>query len=217
MDYNIFDMVFHIGDYLQSFAIQQSLICYMLVAGIIFLETGLVVTPFLPGDSLIFTVGALAATGVMQIEIILIIAGIAAIAGDTANYFIGRFFGKKLFRKEKSFLFNKKNLNKTEQFYERHGGKTIILARFIPVIRTFAPFVAGIGKMNYPQFLSYNVIGGMGWVLFLGLGGFYFGNVSVIKNNFSTVLVLIVLISIIPAVIAVIKSIYTNTKGHKTV
>ena len=212
--YNIFNIVFHIGDYLKMFAQDQSLLCYLLIAGILFCETGLVVTPFLPGDSLLFTVGTLAAGGVMQLGLIIVFAVIAVIAGDTTNYFIGHFFGKKLFKKEKSVLFKKKNLEKTEAFYARHGGKTIVLARFIPIIRTFAPFVAGVGKMRYPKFLSYSVVGAMGWVLFLCLGGFYFGNLPMVKDNLSLVLILIVVISVTPAAVAVLRSVFSKKKEN---
>jgi membrane-associated protein len=209
---SIFDIIFNIGVYLETFVRSYGILCYVIICIIIFCETGLVVTPFLPGDSLLFAIGALAARGVMPLELSIIIIGLAAVAGDSANYVIGKYLGKKLFSKEKSFFFNKKHLIKTENFYEKHGRKTIIIARFIPVIRTFAPFVAGIGKMKYNRFFTYNVVGGFGWVLVFCLGGFFFGNIPFIKDHFSLVLAIIIVISVMPAVVAVLKSVFSKKK-----
>ena len=165
---------------------------------IIFLETGLVVTPFLPGDSLLFAGGTFAALGSLEMKWLIISLSMAAIAGDTVNYWIGYTVGPKVFNKEKSRFLNKKHLYRTHRFYERYGGKTIILARFIPIIRTFAPFVAGIGTMTYRRFIIYNVSGGIAWVVLLVLGGYMFGNIPIIKQNFSIVIFAIIILSILP-------------------
>jgi membrane-associated protein len=168
---------------------------------IIFLETGLVVTPFLPGDSLLFAAGTFAALGSLDTKWLIIFLSIAAIAGDTLNYWIGYAVGPKVFRKEKSRFLNKKHLHRTHQFYEKYGGKTIILARFIPVIRTFAPFVAGIGSMTYGHFIIYNITGGIAWVTIFVLGGYFFGNIPFIRHNFSLVIAAIIILSILPGII----------------
>ena len=168
---------------------------------IIFLETGLVVTPFLPGDSLLFAGGTFAALGSLDVKWLIFSLSVAAIAGDTVNYWIGYTAGPKVFNKEKSRFLNKEYLYRTHRFYEKYGGKTIILARFIPIIRTFAPFVAGIGTMTYRRFILYNVSGGIAWVLLLVLGGYMFGNIPVIKQNFSLVIFAIIILSILPGII----------------
>jgi len=168
---------------------------------IIFLETGLVVTPFLPGDSLLFAGGTFAALGSLDVKWLIFSLSVAAIAGDTVNYWIGYTAGPKVFNKEKSRFLNKEYLYRTHRFYEKYGGKTIILARFIPIIRTFAPFVAGIGTMTYRRFILCNVSGGIAWVLLLVLGGYMFGNIPVIKQNFSLVIFAIIILSILPGII----------------
>jgi len=168
---------------------------------IIFLETGLVVTPFLPGDSLLFAGGTFAALGSLDAKWLVISLSIAAIAGDTVNYWIGHAVGPKVFTKEKSRFLNKEHLYRTHRFYEKYGGKTIILARFIPIIRTFAPFVAGIGSMTYRRFIIYNVFGGIAWVVLFVLGGYLFGNIPVVKQNFSLVIFAIIFLSILPGII----------------
>ena len=173
---------------------------------IIFLETGLVVTPFLPGDSLLFAVGTFAALGSLDARWLIISLSIAAIAGDTANYWIGNFTGPKVFTKEKSRFLNKEYLYRTHRFYEKYGGKTIILARFIPIIRTFAPFVAGIGSMTYSRFIVYNIMGGIAWVVMFVLGGYFFGNIPFVKNNFSLVIFAIIFLSILPGIIEFLRS-----------
>ena len=168
---------------------------------VIFLETGLVVTPFLPGDSLLFAGGTFAALGSLDVKWLILSLSVAAIAGDTVNYWIGYTVGPKVFNKEKSPFLNKEYLYRTHRFYEKYGGKTIILARFIPIIRTFAPFVAGIGTMTYGRFIIYNVSGGIAWVVLLVLGGYMFGNIPVIKQNFSLVIFAIIILSILPGII----------------
>lgn len=176
---------------------------YPLLFLIIFLETGLVVTPFLPGDSLLFASGTLASRGLIDISLIFLICSIAAIAGDSVNYMIGKFIGGRIIR---SRFVKQEYLIRTQNFYEKHGGKTIILARFIPIIRTFAPFVAGIGKMKYRKFLVFNIIGGILWTALFIFTGFFFGNIPFIKNNFSIVIMAIIIISFIPVAVELVKS-----------
>jgi len=168
---------------------------------IIFLETGLVVTPFLPGDSLLFAAGTFAALGSLDAMWLVIFLSIAAIAGDTVNYWIGYMVGPKVFTKEKSYFLNKEYLHRTHQFYEKYGGKTIILARFIPIIRTFAPFVAGIGSMTYGHFIIYKISGGISWVVIFVFGGYFFGNIPFIKHNFSLAIAVIIFLSVLPGII----------------
>lgn len=179
---------------------------YVVLFAIIFAETGLVVTPFLPGDSLLFIVGTLAGSGFLNIWILYPILIAAAIIGDSVNYWFGRKLGPKVFKKENSRLFKKAYLEKTREFYDKHGGKTIILARFIPIIRTFAPFIAGVGSMRYSTFISYNIAGAFIWVTILTMAGFFFGGLPVIKDNFETAVFLIIGISLIPAVWEYIKA-----------
>jgi membrane-associated protein len=166
---------------------------------IILCETGLVVTPFLPGDSLLFAAGAMAALYPDDLNVValLVLLSIAAVLGDTINYAIGRWLGPRAFTIDKWFL-KHEHLERTQRFYERHGGKTIVLARFVPIVRTFAPFVAGVGRMHYPQFLFYNVVGGLAWVLICTLAGYFFGNFPVVKENFELVVVGIVVVSVLP-------------------
>ena len=195
------DFFIHLDKYvpviIQSFGIWA----YVLVFLAIFCETGLVVTPILPGDSLLFALGSFAAIGALNIEVLLILLCIAAIAGDTVNYAIGHFIGPKVFHFEDSRFFKKKYLERTHQFYEKHGGKTIIIARFMPIIRPFAPFVAGIGAMSYSHFILYNIVGGIACVCLFLLGGYFFGNIPVVKNNFTLVIIAIVILSVTPGFI----------------
>ncbi len=174
---------------------------YFIVFIIIFCETGLVVTPILPGDSLLFGLGTLAALGALQVEWLLILLSIAAVSGNIVNYAIGYFVGPKIFHRENVRFLNKTYLDRTHKFYEKHGGKTIVIARFLPIIRTFAPFVAGIGKMTYPRFIFFNVLGSVAWIAVFILGGYYFGNLPVVKSNFTLVIFAIVAISMLPVVI----------------
>ena len=197
--FNLIDFIIHIDKYLALIIQNYGLFTYIILFIIIFLETGLVITPFLPGDSLIFLTGAFAAQGVFNIVILFLILVLAAVLGDTVNYWIGNYFGDKVF--SKSSLFRREYLDKTKQFYRKYGGKTIIYARFIPIIRTFAPFVAGIGAMDYRRFLIFNVIGALSWVLIFLLGGYFFGRVPIVKDNLTIVILLIILISILPPLI----------------
>ncbi len=187
---------------------------YVVLFAIIFAETGLVAIPFLPGDSLLFAVGAVAASPGSPIDIVTIsvLLVIAAIIGDAVNYAIGFYVGPKVFASEKSRLFNKKHLIEAQHFYEKYGAKTIILARFIPIVRTFAPFVAGIGRMNYARFALFNITGGVVWVLSFLLGGWWFGSQPVIQKNFKLVVLAIIGISVLPAVIEVLRNQLANRK-----
>ncbi len=195
----LLDIMLHAREHLEANIQAWGPWTYVLLFAIILCETGLVVTPFLPGDSLLFAAGALAAIypESLSITLLLVLLSIAAVIGDTLNYAIGRAVGPRAFSINKWFL-KHEHLAQTQAFYERHGGKTIVLARFVPIIRTFAPFVAGVGKMNYPQFLYYNVVGGLAWVLICTLAGYFFGNVPIVKKNFELVVVGIVLISVLP-------------------
>ena len=201
----IIEFIFHIDKHLYVVINNFGVWSYALLFAIIFAETGLVVTPFLPGDSLLFTVGAFAAAGFFHIGWLFTVLVIAAIAGDSINYAIGKRIGDKVFHQNNSRIFRKEYLDRTHRFFEKYGGKAIILARFVPVIRTFAPFLAGVGKMNYGRFLLYNVTGGVLWVSAFVLCGFYFGNTPFVKNNFSMVVWIIIFVSILPAVIEVLK------------
>jgi len=201
---NFINFFLHLDKYL-GIAIQAyGVYVYLILFLIIFMETGFVVTPILPGDSMIFAAGTFAALGSLNPIIIFVLLSIAAIAGDTVNYWIGHFVGPKVFSRKNRFL-KKEYLIKTKNFYQEHGGKTIIIARFIPIIRTFAPFVAGIGKMDYKKFFVYNVFGGIFWVALFTFGGYFFGELSFVKNNFSAVIMAIIIISILPAIIEYIK------------
>jgi membrane-associated protein len=202
----ISDYVLHLDRVLPRLLENHGLWVYAILFVIVFAETGFVITPFLPGDSLLFAAGAVAATtGRLEPAWIILILSVAAILGDTVNYSIGHFVGPKIFSKPKSFLFNPDHLNQAHRFYEKYGGKTIIIARFVPIIRTFAPFVAGIGSMTYWRFLLYNVVGGIGWVASLTCAGYWFGNRDFVKRNFSMVILAIIVISVMPAVIEFIR------------
>jgi len=181
---------------------------------VIFCETGLVVTPFLPGDSLLFGLGTFAALGLLEIEWLLILLSIAAVAGNMVNYAIGQFVGPKVFHKENVRFLNKEYLDRTHRFYEKHGGKTIVIARFIPIMRTFAPFVAGIGNMTYMRFTLYNVLGSIAWVTIFIAGGYYFGNLPVVKRNFTLVIFAIIIISVLPIVFEYIRQRSRPSRGR---
>ncbi len=194
----------HLGAVIQSYGIWTYLILFL----IIFCETGLVITPILPGDSLLFAAGAFAALGAFSVMWLFVLLTIAAVAGDTLNYSIGSYMGPRLFRKEKVRFLNREYLDRTHQFYEKYGGKTIIIARFMPIIRTFAPFVAGIGKMTYLHFISYNVAGGIIWIASFVFGGYFFGNIPVVKRNFTLVIMVIIILSIMPGIIEFLRHRY---------
>jgi membrane-associated protein len=195
------DFFLHLDLHLASIVQDYGLWTYLILILIIFCETGLIVTPFLPGDSLLFAVGALAAGGSLQVGWLIAYLTLAAIAGDTVNYWVGYFIGPKLFKKGDARFLKKAHLDRTHRFYEKYGGKTIIIARFIPIVRTFAPFVAGLGRMNYWRFSSYNVIGGVVWVVAFILVGYLFGNIPAVKSNFTLVIFAIILISILPGLV----------------
>jgi membrane-associated protein len=195
------DVVLHLDRYLGGFVQDYGAWIYLLLFLIVFAETGLVVTPILPGDSLLFVAGTLAAAGGMDPVWLCAVLITAAILGDTVNYWVGGWIGPRAFHDPNARFLKREYLEYTHRFYERHGGKTIILARFVPIVRTFAPFVAGIGAMSYPRFLAYNVIGAFVWVLSLTLAGYYFGNLAFVKNNLTFVILTIVFLSILPGII----------------
>jgi membrane-associated protein len=194
------EMFLHVDRHLVEFAASYGLWVYALLFLIVFLETGVVVTPFLPGDSLLFATGALAAAGVLDLVTVLSLLSAAAIIGDNMNYAIGRYVGPRVFT-ESSRLLKREHLLRTQRFYEKHGGKTVVMARFMPIVRTFAPFVAGVGRMRYPRFLGFDVSGGLLWVWSFGLLGYFFGNQPVVKENFGLVIIGVIAISVVPIVI----------------
>lgn len=193
----LIDLFLNLDDHLHELILQYGSYTYGILFSVIFAETGFVFTPFLPGDSLLFAAGTFAANGSFNPHFLFLFLTVAAILGDTVNYWIGHYIGLKIFDRFPKIL-KREYLDRTHQFYERHGGKTIILARFVPIVRTFAPFVAGVGSMTYPKFISYNVIGGIVWVGMFVYGGYFFGNLEFVKNNFSIVIISIILISMLP-------------------
>jgi membrane-associated protein len=196
----IFDFFLHLDKHLNEIIANYGTLTYLILFAVIFLETGFVLIPFLPGDSLLFASGTFASDGSFNIHILYLVVAAAAVLGDTVNYWIGHFLGPKVFDMHIRFL-KKEYLEKTRVFYEKYGAKTIILARFVPIVRTFAPFVAGIGAMSYGKFILYNIIGGLVWCALFVYGGFYFGNLQIVKNNFSAVILTIILISMLPGLI----------------
>lgn len=210
---SLIDFFLHLDQHLGELIRNYGLWTYLILFLIIFCETGLVVTPFLPGDSLLFLAGALASDGSLNVFWLFILLSVAAIIGDTVNYWIGHYLGPKIFHKENVRFLNKKHLERTHAFYEKYGGKTIIIARFIPIIRTFAPFVAGIGSMTYWRFITYNVVGGILWVGICVFAGFFFGTIPIVRNNFSIVAIAIVLISVLPMLIEFIRHRLSRSKA----
>lgn len=202
---NGIDILLHLDEYLSLIIQNYGMGTYFILLLIIFAETGLVVTPFLPGDSLVFAAGAFAALGSFDVRLLLLTLGAAAVLGDTVNYTIGKSIGQKIYVKENMRFIKKKHLLKTRDFYTKYGAATIILARFIPIIRTFAPFVAGIGEMKYGKFISYNIIGGLSWITLFTLGGYYFGNLPAVRDNFTFMIFAIIFISIMPVVFGFVK------------
>jgi membrane-associated protein len=209
------DIILHLDIHLQWVIETYDVWTYAILFLVIFCETGLIVTPFLPGDSLLFAAGAFAALGSLNLSLLFLIIFVAAVLGDFVNYSLGNYVGPKIFKKEKSLLFNKNYLMKTEAFYEKHGPKTIIAARFMPIIRTFAPFVAGIGKMGWLKFVAYNIIGAVLWCVVFLLGGYFFGNIQIVKENFTLVIMVIIVLSFVPVVKELIMHYWKNRYDHK--
>ncbi|TAK42180.1 MAG: DedA family protein [Betaproteobacteria bacterium] len=198
----LWDLVMHLDRHLAAFVAQHGTWVYALLFAIVFCETGLVVTPFLPGDSLLFVVGTIAAAGGMDILAVAAVLVAAALCGDNVNYWIGRWAGPRVFHFRESRWLNPRYLERTHAFYARHGGKTVVIARFVPIVRTYVPFVAGVGTMPYLRFLAFSVVGALLWVLSLCLAGYFFGSLAIVKNNLSLVIVLIVLVSVSPGLVA---------------
>lgn len=202
---NLIDFIFHLDSHLHLIIQNFGIWAYLLFFAIIFAETGLVVTPFLPGDSFLFTLGALAAVDSLQVGWLALSLTIAAILGDSLNYAVGKYIGAKLLARGDFGFIKKEHIARTNKFYEKYGPKTIVLARFVPIVRTFAPFVAGVGKMNYPKFFAYNLAGGILWISLLIFGGYFFGNIKVVKEHFSLTIMVIIFLSILPGIIEVLK------------
>jgi len=200
------EFILHLDEYLNQIVTTYGTVTYGILFLIVFAETGFVVTPFLPGDSLLFAAGAIAAIGSLNVAWIVLALSIAAVLGDTVNYWIGHFFGRKIVDHPKIKFINQEHIDKTEQFFKKHGAKTIILARFVPIVRTFAPFVAGVGSMHYSTFILYNVVGGITWVCLFTLLGYFFGNMPFIKQNFHYAVFAIIGLSLLPMVYELIQS-----------
>ena len=203
---SLIDLVLHLDRHLQWLVATYGTWVYLILFLIIFCETGLVVTPFLPGDSLLFIAGAIAAGGAMDVHALFAVLVAASFSGDNTNYWLGRYIGLRLFNRPDSRIFNPKHIERTQAFYDRHGGKTVTIARFVPIVRTFAPFVAGMGRMVYTRFLFYSFAGAILWIGSLTYAGYYFGNLPLVRENFALVIVAIVLISISPGVIEFVKA-----------
>ncbi|MFZ9870047.1 MAG: DedA family protein [Candidatus Kapaibacteriota bacterium] len=202
----LIDFILHIDVHLAALTADYGVWTYAILFLIVFAETGLVVAPFLPGDSLLFAAGAICALGTLDVTTMILLLIVAAVLGDGVNYAVGQRIGPRVFRSDTSRWFNKQHLTRTQAFYDKHGGKTIILARFMPFVRTFAPFVAGIGSMSYSRFLAYNVVGAVLWVGGFGVLGYFFGNQPVVKKNFTLVILGIIVISVMPIVVEFIRS-----------
>ncbi len=199
------DLFLHLDVHLSEIIIHYGALTYAILFFVIFAETGFVVTPFLPGDSLLFAAGTFAAKGALNENYLFLLLALAAITGDTINYWIGHLVGPKVFHKENVRFLKKEYLERTHKFFEKYGGKTIIIARFVPIVRTFAPFVAGIGSMTYGKFILYNIIGALAWVALMVYTGFYFGNIEIVKNHFSIAVLVIIFISILPGIVEYIR------------
>lgn len=207
----LIDFVLHIDVHLTQITATYGVLTYAILFGIIFMETGLVFTPFLPGDSLLFAAGAIAALGSLNIFVLVGLLFIAALVGDTTNYFIGHFFGKKIVA-HPIIPINEEHINKTKEFFKKYGKKTIIMARFIPFVRTFTPFVAGVGRMGYKQFISYSILAAALWVSLATFAGYFFGNIQIVRENFSLVILIVILISLVPILFEVVSK---KLKGKK--
>jgi membrane-associated protein len=217
---HLFDLLFRLDDVLKEVVGEYGVWTYAILFAIIFCETGLVVTPILPGDSLLFAVGAFAGQpdSPLNIWVLITVLFVAAVLGDTVNYHIGKFLGPKVFSGKVTRWLNQKHLEQTHRFFERHGGKTIILARFLPIVRTFAPFVAGVGSMNYPRFLAYNVVGAVIWAGGITMLGYFIGSWPIVQENFELFIVVIVLLSLIPGTVAYLRNRYSGeVEGAGTV
>ncbi|OGW44414.1 MAG: hypothetical protein A2132_02910 [Nitrospirae bacterium RBG_16_43_11] len=201
----VIKMFLHLDKHLNIVIQNYGVWTYLIIFLIVFCETGLVITPLLPGDSLLFAAGSFAGMGMLDVRLLFLLLSAAAILGDSVNYYIGRYMGPKVFQKGNSRIFKKEYLDKTHKFYEKYGGKTIILARFIPIVRTFAPFVAGVGNMSYGRFAVYNITGGIVWVGLFVFGGYYFGGLPIVRQNFSIVILAIIFISILPGMVEYIR------------
>ena len=199
----------HIDTHLGDIIVQYGTVSYVILFAILFIETGLVFVPFLPGDSLLFAAGAFSAIGSFNIYILLVLLWVAAFLGDTMNYWIGHFFGQKLIDNPRVPI-KQEYINKTQKYFDKYGGKTIFLARFVPIVRTFAPFIAGVGKMNYVKFVYYNAVGGLVWVFGFTLLGYFFGNIPIVKDNFSLVILAIIALSVVPVIVEYIKARKSN-------
>ena len=200
------DIVLNLDRHLQWLVANYGAWIYLILFLIIFCETGLVVTPFLPGDSLLFVAGAVAAGGGMDVHALFAVLALASFSGDNTNYWIGRYAGPKIFTRKGSLLLNPAHLERTHRFYEKHGGKTVLIARFVPIVRTFAPFVAGMGHMAYPRFLGYSFAGAILWIGSLTYAGYFFGNLALVRNNLSAVIIGIVVLSIMPGIIEFLRA-----------
>ena len=203
---SVIDFILHIDQHLLVLSAQYGIWIYAILFTILFCETGLIVTPFLPGDSLLFAAGGIAALGCIDIHLMVMLLFAAAILGDALNFTVGKYFGGRLFANPDSKIFRREYLDKTHRFYERHGGKTIIIARFVPIVRTFAPFVAGMGKMHYAKFIRYNIIGGFLWVILFSYTGYFFANFPVVKNNLGLVMGCIIIVSILPGAVEIARA-----------
>ncbi len=202
---NFIDFFLHLDKHLNYVIGSFGLWSYVIFFAVIFAETGLVVTPFLPGDSLLFALGAFSAAGSLKVLWLFVLLSAAAVLGDSANYTIGKYFGDMILRHQGAWFIKKEHIERTHRFYEKYGAKTIVIARFVPIVRTFAPFIAGLGKMSYLKFLTYNVVGGVLWIALFIFGGFFFGNIPIVKRNFTIVIFAIIILSIMPAVIEVLR------------
>lgn len=208
---NFIDIFMHLDKHMSLVIQNYGALTYVILFLIIFCETGLVVTPFLPGDSLLFAAGTFAAIGALDVTWLFALLVTAAMAGNTTNYWIGYFIGPKIFNKEDVRFLNRKHLDRTHRFYEKYGGKTIIMARFVPIVRTFAPFVAGIGRMTYTRFMSYDIFGGTSWVGICVFSGYFFGNIPIVKRNFSMVIMAIIFVSVLPGLIEFLRHRYRSS------
>lgn len=202
---NLIEFFIHLDAHLGQLTAQYGTFTYAILFFVIFAETGFVFTPFLPGDSLLFAIGTIAALGSLNVYFCFFLVVAAALTGDNVNYWIGHFLGDKILKKNSGRFIKKEYLDKTHAYFEKYGGKTIIIARFVPIVRTFTPFTAGIGRMNYLNFISYSIVGALLWSGLLIFAGYFFGNLPIIKENFSIAILVVILISILPAIIEIIK------------